>query len=131
MSERETVLALAEEVDKRHRLARLQSVTCVNDSRVSIYRFEHVITQRYLAGSPDEAQRAYLHEGVGRALETLYGSSAGEIATRLAWHFGQSGVNTRAIEYLRPAGSGLSCRGRRGCGSSERPFRPTGYLPSR
>ena len=104
VSERETVLALAEEVDKRHRLARLQSVTRVNDSRVSIYRFEHVITQRYLAGSLDEAQRAYLHEGVGRALETLYGSSASEIATRLAWHFEQSGVNTRAIEYLRLAG---------------------------
>jgi len=104
LNERETVLVLAEEVDKRHRLARLQSVTRVNDSRVSTYRFEHVVTARYLAGSLDEAQRAYLHEGVGRALETLYGNSAGEIAPRLAWHFEQAGVIPRAIEYMRLAG---------------------------
>ncbi len=104
LSEREVVHALAEEIDRRHRLARLQSVTHVGGARVSIYRFDHIVTQRYLLAGLDEAQRGYLHEAVGNALEALYGPAGAEITARLAWHFQQSGAIAKAIEYLRQAG---------------------------
>jgi predicted ATPase len=52
----------------------------------------------------DEAERCYLHEAVGNALEQLYGEQTEEVAAQLAQHFELAGLVGKAIEYLRRAG---------------------------
>jgi predicted ATPase len=60
----------------------------------------YFLFQQYLYQQMDAGERAYLHEDVGRALETLYDADAGEIATSLAMHFEQAGIVDKAVVYL-------------------------------
>ncbi|MBN1136154.1 MAG: AAA family ATPase, partial [Anaerolineae bacterium] len=73
--------------------------------RLSRYRFHHHLFQAYVYQRLDEVQRAELHEAVGRALETLYGEQAAEVAAKLAWHFEAAGLAEKAVSYLLQAGN--------------------------
>jgi predicted ATPase len=53
----------------------------------------------------DPVRRADLHEAMGKALETLYGEQAGELAVPLARHFEAAGMTDKAVEYLLQAGN--------------------------
>ena len=72
---------------------------------MSSYRFRHILFQKYLYNSLDEAERTYLHEAVGKELERLYGAQAEEAAVQLAWHFEMAGWPARAVGYLHQAGN--------------------------
>lgn len=69
---------------------------------VSRYRFRHNLIQRFVYDRIDEAERGYLHEAVGTALETLLGEEADPIA--LSDHFRRARAPARAVRYLRRAG---------------------------
>jgi tetratricopeptide (TPR) repeat protein len=97
--ERLLVRQLSGEADREHRLVRAQGVQRTGQQRLSAYQFVHNLYHRYLYDRLDQVERSYLHEDVGRALETLYGSQAKEIAGQLARHFQQAGIADKAIAY--------------------------------
>jgi tetratricopeptide (TPR) repeat protein len=69
-----------------------------------MYRFRHILFQKYLYGRMDEVERTYLHEEAGTALEALYGEHVDEVALQLARHFREAGITDKAIGYLQQAG---------------------------
>ncbi|MCX6032602.1 MAG: AAA family ATPase [Chloroflexi bacterium] len=94
---------------KQHQLIHAQSLRRLDASgqRLSGYRFQHDLFQKYFYYSLDDIERSRLHEAVGAALETLYGGSAAEIealSPRLAWHFEAAGLTDKAVGYLLQAG---------------------------
>jgi len=78
--------------------------------RLSLYRFQHHLFQRYLYNDLGEAERAYLHEDVGTVLEELYGDQADEVCVQLARHFVEAGIADKAATYLRRAGEQAAAR---------------------
>jgi predicted ATPase/DNA-binding SARP family transcriptional activator len=105
VDERLMVRSLSGELDKQHRLVRGQGSQRIGAQRLSQYRFRHILFQRYLYNSLDEAERVYLHESVGNELERLYGEQTEEIAVELARHFEAAGLVAKAVDYLYQAGS--------------------------
>jgi len=103
---REVVRLLSRELEARHRLVRAHGVRVLPTSRLSRFGFSHVLFQRYLYGTLNEVERAQLHEDVGTALETLYGSETDEVAVELAHHFERAGIVDKAVHYLLHAGLG-------------------------
>ena len=102
-TEREVVRQLGK-LDREHRLVSAQEMRRVNGQRLSLYRFRHILFQRYLYNSLGEGERAYLHEDVGAALEALYEEGAEEVAVQLARHFQEAGIAGKAVAYLSQAG---------------------------
>jgi adenylate cyclase len=103
-NERDLVHRLSRELDRQHRLVQAQGIARVSGQRLSLYRFRHHLFQEYLYNSLDAVRKAYLHEDVGHALETLYGDQVAEIAVQLGRHFGEAGLVEKAVKYLRLAG---------------------------
>jgi predicted ATPase/transcriptional regulator with XRE-family HTH domain len=104
VDERQMVRQLSSVVDKQHRLVSSQGRQRLGTQQLSQYRFRHILFQKYLYDNLDEAERCYLHEAVGNALEQLYGEQTEEVATQLAQHFQLAGLEGKAIEYLHQAG---------------------------
>jgi len=102
--EREIVKRLSSELVRKHRLVRAQAIERVGSMRVSRYRFRNHLFQKYLYDNLDEAERAYLHEDIGKGLEDLFGEQASEIAVQLARHFQEAKIIEKAIYYLHQAG---------------------------
>jgi DNA-binding SARP family transcriptional activator/predicted ATPase len=100
--ERELLERLSDELDRRHRLVRAQSVVQAGGRLLSRYQFRHILFQDYLYGSLDEVERAHLHGQVGAALEELYGTRGEPV--QLALHFQKAGNTEKAIHYLHQAG---------------------------
>jgi ABC-type oligopeptide transport system substrate-binding subunit/Tfp pilus assembly protein PilF len=114
LNEREMVRQLGK-LDREHRLVMAQGIRQVNPAgseakggqRLSLYRFRHILFQRYLYNSLSEGERVYLHEDVGLTLETLHGGVAPGIAAlspQLARHFLKAGILEKAVGYLIQAG---------------------------
>jgi tetratricopeptide (TPR) repeat protein len=100
----EVVRWLSRELDQTHQLVQPLGIRRVGAVRLSLYRFRHILIQRYLHGSLDDVERAYQHEAVGQALEALYGAQASEVAAQLAWHFELAQLPEKAAVYLDQAG---------------------------
>jgi DNA-binding SARP family transcriptional activator len=94
------VRRLSREIARQHRLIQVEAATWAGGQRLSHFRFRHQLFQQHLYQSLTEVERVYLHESVGRALETLYGEKTNEIASQLAWHFEQAGLVAPAVHYL-------------------------------
>jgi DNA-binding SARP family transcriptional activator/predicted ATPase len=109
IDDREILVYLSRELDRRHRLVHAQSILRMDGQLLSSYRFQHSLFQRYLYSSLDEVERVHLHEQVGNALEELYGvqeqrTFGADIATQLARHFQEARIPDKAIQYLYQAG---------------------------
>jgi serine/threonine protein kinase/predicted ATPase len=102
--EREMIRLLSDDLDKRHHLVSALGIRRTVGRRSSLYRFRHILFQKYLYGRMDRVERAIRHEEVGATLEELHGERAGEIAVDLARHFQEAGLTDKAIDYLRQAG---------------------------
>lgn len=102
--ERYIVRRLSSELRKQHYLISAQGIRRIGSRRLSVYRFRHILFQKYLYSRLDAAERAYLHEDIGNVLEMLYGEEASEIAVQLARHFEKAGNVAKAVEYLHKAG---------------------------
>ena len=113
IDDREMVRRLSGELSKRHQLVtslgtqRLASTA----QRLSRYRFRHILFQRYLYNSLDEAERSYLHEVVGNELERLFGSQTEEIAVDLRGTLRKPGCLQRRYRTTsRPGIVPCTCR---------------------
>jgi tetratricopeptide (TPR) repeat protein len=105
---RELMAPLSLELEKRQRLVVAEGLQRVNGQRLSVYRFRHILFQRFLYNRLDLIERSHLHERVGEALEALRGEHAEEIAVRLAHHFREAGIFKKAADYLFSAGERAS-----------------------
>ena len=110
VEERELVRWLSGELDRQHRLVQAQGMQRIGRQRLSTYRFRHELFQRYLYGSLDEIERAYLHQDVGAVLESLYADQTALIAPQLAHHFLAAKDPERALPYLIEAGQAAAAR---------------------
>lgn len=94
---------LSDELAEQHRLVLAEGVRRVDASRLSRYRFRHILFQRFLYQGLDPVRRTWLHEATGAALEGLHGSHRDEVALQLARHFRFAGIVDKAIGYLAQA----------------------------
>jgi DNA-binding SARP family transcriptional activator/muconolactone delta-isomerase len=115
VAEAELLGRLSEELERKHRLLRAQSIQRVNGQLVSSYRFQHIQIQKYLYSSLNKIEQVRLHDQVGAILEELYKADqvTEEMAAsqstvtpivQLAWHFQQAGAIDKAVRYLWLAG---------------------------
>ncbi len=100
IDERAMIRLLSEEADKRYHLVRALDVRRSGARRLSVYRFRHILFQRYLFQSLDRVERSYLHEAIGTTLEELMGEQADDAAVQLAHHFQEAGLPDKAFHYL-------------------------------
>jgi tetratricopeptide (TPR) repeat protein len=100
IDEQETIRLLSDNLVKQHHLINSLGIKRVNGSRLSTYRFRHVLFQKYLYSNLDNVERIYLHEGIGNVLESFYGDKTAEIAGQLARHFQIAEIPEKAIDYL-------------------------------
>jgi predicted ATPase len=107
---RQIVRCLSGELAKQHRLVLPQSSQRLGRQRLSLYRFQHNLFQKYLYNELDEVERACLHEDIGLVLEELYGEQAAEIAIQLAHHFQEAAMTEEARHYLHKAGEQAAAR---------------------
>jgi adenylate cyclase len=103
---RELIKALSGELAKQHHLVTVRGIRQLESSgqRLSLYRFQHNLIQKYVYNELDEAERAYLHEDVGTALEKLYDNQLDEIVVQLARHFDEAKLAEKACHYLYLSG---------------------------
>ena len=115
INKHELLNQLSNDLDRKHRLVKAQSIQRVNNHLLSSYRFQHVQFQKYLYSSLDQVERVHLHEQIGQILESLYEvkeipENLKDISTsvtpivRLAHHFQQAQNIPKAISYLHLAG---------------------------
>ncbi len=95
---------LSDDLARRHHLVRAGGVRRVGETRLSRYHFSHHLFMAHLYQSLDPVARAYRHEAVGRALESLYGEQIEAIEAQLAAHFQEAGRLEKAVTYLTQAG---------------------------
>jgi adenylate cyclase len=104
VDEQQVLMLLSADLDRRYKLVQAESSRSLNGSRLSRYRFRHILFQRYLYSQLDVVERARLHEQVGTALEERYTRMLEENAVQLAYHFETAGIPLKAIHYLHLAG---------------------------
>jgi transcriptional regulator with AAA-type ATPase domain/tetratricopeptide (TPR) repeat protein len=63
------------------------------------YAFRHALTQESAYQSLVESERSRLHGATGQALEQLYAGRLEEVVELLAYHFGRSAEDERAVDY--------------------------------
>ena len=103
---------LSGELERQHRLVHSEGIRRLDPGgqRLSLFRFQHNLFRTYLYNEMSEAERAYLHEDVGSALEALFGDQADEIAVQLALHFEKAGLDEKTCYYLQKAGEQAAAR---------------------
>jgi transcriptional regulator with XRE-family HTH domain/tetratricopeptide (TPR) repeat protein len=98
---------LSAELDRGHRLVIEQGIRRAGGERLSQYQFRHHLFQKYLYERLAPAERMYLHEVVGNALEALFERSAHPDdlpAAQLGRHFQEAHLHEKASRYLLRAG---------------------------
>ena len=101
---RDLAEAVREELEKRHRLVVFERVRHADERPLSVYRFRHILFQRFLYDRLDVAERLHGHEQLGLALEDLYGAQVEDIALELARHFREANLSDPAARYFLAAG---------------------------
>jgi DNA-binding SARP family transcriptional activator len=104
VGEQDVIRQLSEELDRGHRLVRAEGIRHLDGQRLSLYRFRHILFQKYLYTSLDSVERSHLHDAVGSALETFYARRTDQIVVELARHFAASGATDQAATFLKRAG---------------------------
>ncbi|RPI82864.1 MAG: tetratricopeptide repeat protein, partial [Chloroflexi bacterium] len=101
---RETIRQLSSELDKKHKLVRALGSKRVGGKRLSRYRFQHILIQKYLYQRLDDVERVYQHERVASTLESFYEDELDEAAVQLAWQYEAAEIPEKAVIYLKMAG---------------------------
>ena len=98
---------LSVDLDRKQRLIHEHGLQRVGTRRLLQHRFRHQLFQQYLYDQLGSAERIYLHEDVGLALESLYAEQTDPHhlpAAQLARHFEGAERYTKAAHYLLLAG---------------------------
>lgn len=99
------VRRMTAELGRQHRLLDEVRSERMGGRLVTIFAFRHVLIQRYLYQKLGRGERAYLHEVVGNALESIYAeTNSAPPAGSLARHFVEAGLDQKAAIYLQLAG---------------------------
>ncbi len=106
--EHEVLEILSRELDRRHHLVRARSINRIGEKLLSIFRFQHILFQKFLYNNLDEVERVHLHEQVAKALEDKILDNVDipgevDINLRLAWHYQEARIAEKAAHYLRQA----------------------------
>ena len=64
-----------------------------------MYSFKHALTQDVVYTSLLERRRRQYHASAGRGLEELYAGRIDDVVELLAYHFGASGEDEKAVDY--------------------------------
>lgn len=105
IDEEEIIQTLRDEIGKERRLVCSVSIYWQpSGQRLSKYRFDHILFQKYLYASLDPIERYQWHAGIGAAMEYLFRENIGEMAVQLSWHFESAGNHWKAVHYLNMAG---------------------------
>ena len=95
---------LSAALDRSHRLVKAEGVRHLQGQRLSIYRFRHILFQKYLYTTLDAVERSHLHDAVASALQALHGEQTDDVAAELARHFSAAGATDQAADFLKRAG---------------------------
>ncbi|HEV2336635.1 MAG TPA: AAA family ATPase, partial [Stellaceae bacterium] len=82
-----------------HELIRLEFIHERFDSERTAYVFRHALTQETAYASLLKRYRGTLHAAVGTAIEENYAERTDEFAEPLAFHFGRSNDDDKAVDY--------------------------------
>ncbi|MDH3943553.1 MAG: ABC transporter substrate-binding protein [Anaerolineae bacterium] len=93
---------------REHRLIEDLGISTVGGQRMTRFRFQHELIQKYVYQRLGESERLLLHEDVGLRLEMLYREKAEDIAGELAQHFDAAGNGEKALNYFTIAGNKAS-----------------------
>ena len=96
---------LRDELDHEYKLVQADSRRNLDGKRLTLYRFSHILFQKYLYRQLDAVERAELHEYVGEAMEQRYADALEEVVVPLAAHFELAGYAVKAIQYHKFAGN--------------------------
>jgi tetratricopeptide (TPR) repeat protein len=96
------------ELDREQGLVSSAGIRRVRQQRLSSYSFRHHLVQQFLYQSIDASRRAYFHEDVAKALETLFADQDDEILGQLAHHYREAGASELALQYAIRAGDRAS-----------------------
>jgi tetratricopeptide (TPR) repeat protein len=97
---RDVLRELSGPLEKRHGMVRALGLRRANGRRLAVYRFRHNLFQTWFYQQLDPIERAYLHDDIGRSLESLYAAAPEQVAVRLAWHFVEADQTEAALRYL-------------------------------
>ena len=109
IGENEIIRLLSDKIGKEHRLVSSESINWQpGGQRLSKYRFDHILFQKYLYTSLDPIERTQWHASIASAIENLFKDNTGEMAVPLSWHFENAGDTWKAVYYLNMAGEKAS-----------------------
>ena len=94
-------------LDRQHHLIYEQGIKHAGTERLSQYQFRHHLYQKYLYEQLSPAERMYLHEVVGNALEALFKEIPNQDdlpSAQLALHYQEARLHQKASRYLLLAG---------------------------
>lgn len=97
----QTTMGMREEL--KSQLLNLQGLEFISEKRLFPeleYIFKHALTQEVAYNSLLQKRRKEIHEKIGEAIENLYPDHLGEYYELLAYHFGRSDNQEKALEYL-------------------------------
>jgi len=94
------LLGAAEDVEQNlAELTRLEFVYARFDGDEPVYVFAHGLTQEVAYRSLTEPRRRAAHRAAGLALEQIYAGRTDEAIELLAYHFGRSVADEKAVDY--------------------------------
>jgi tetratricopeptide (TPR) repeat protein len=87
IAERRLLHLLTGELERRHRLIKMEGEVQARGGRMSRYRFGHVLFQEYVYRQLSPGERRLMHGEIASALEKLYAGQLDEMAAQLGRHF--------------------------------------------
>jgi DNA-binding NtrC family response regulator/tetratricopeptide (TPR) repeat protein len=94
------LLAAAEDVEQNlAELTRLEFLYERFDGDEPVYVFAHGLTQEVAYRSFTEVRRRAAHGAAGLALEEIYAGRTDDVVELLAYHFGRSAADEKAVDY--------------------------------
>jgi len=106
-------IADMKEDDLRQALSELQTAEMLYEARLFPeleYTFKHALTHDVAYGSVLQDRRRALHASIGDAIERLYAGRLAEHVEVLAHHATRGGITSKAVKYLREAGTRAAAR---------------------
>ncbi len=95
-----TVFNDLEALEHEHHLIRQKESRPAGAGGLDFYRFVQRFIREYVYEQPSAGKRRILHHQVGECLESLYAKrDLREIASQLAWHFGEAQEPWKAAHY--------------------------------
>ncbi|MBT8398070.1 MAG: AAA family ATPase, partial [Gemmatimonadetes bacterium] len=94
-----------EELERVHHLIHGRGIRRSTRGSQSVYRFRHILFQRYAYKAMGEEERIRTHRFLGLALEEFHrGKDREEHSLEIARHFQEAGLPEKALEYWELAG---------------------------